>query len=125
MLRRLPGARLVALAVAIVAMAAGSPGCESPTLPLPPPAVPGVAPGPDANHVRLFATCGGAEPNAVIVIVNTNASVPPDEAVGGSIANGCGAWDALVYAHVGDYLQITQEYGTTRSTPIDVQVLTP
>jgi hypothetical protein len=125
MLRRMPGARVVALAIAIPAMAAGSPGCESPTLPLPPPVAPTIAPGADANHVKLVSTCGGAEPNAVIVIVNSNPTVPPDEAVGGSISNGCGAWDAVVYAHVGDYLEITQEYGTTRSTPVDVQVLTP
>jgi hypothetical protein len=58
------------------------------------------------------------------VIVNTNTAVPADEAVSGSIANGCGAWDANVYAHIGDYLEITQEYGTTKSTPIAVQVLT-
>ncbi len=50
---------------------------------------------------------------------------PHDEAVGGSIANGCGAWDAMVFAHVGDYLEITQEYGTKVSTPNDVQVLSP
>jgi hypothetical protein len=125
MLRRLSGARAIAFAIAIPAMAVASPGCESPTLPLPPPALPAVAPGPDANHVKLVSTCGGAEPNAVIVIVNSSPAVPPDEAVGGSISNGCGAWDAVVYAHVGDYLEITQEYGTTRSTPIDVPVLSP
>ncbi len=101
----------------------GSVGCESPTLPLPPPSLPTIAPGPDADHVALSAACGGAEPDAVIVIINTNPSVPPDKAVGGSIANGCGAWDATVYAHVGDYLQITQETGIVQSTPIDVQVL--
>jgi hypothetical protein len=123
MLRRLPGARLLALAIAIVATAASTFGCESPTLPLPPPVAPAIAPGPDANHVKLVSTCGGAEANSVIVIVNTSPTVPADEAVGGSISNACGAWDAVVYAHVGDYLRITQEFGTTTSTPIDVPVL--
>jgi hypothetical protein len=99
-------------------------GCESPTLPLPPPAVPAQSAGPDADHVALSTTCGGAEPNALIVIVNTNPAVAPDEAVGGSIANGCGAWNAIVYAHVGDYLQITQEFGTAKSPPTEVQILT-
>ncbi len=96
--------------------------CASPTLPLPPPEAPTVAPGVDADHVRLSVPCGGAETNALIVIVNTNTSVPNDEAVSGSRADGCGAWDATVYAHAGDYLSITQEFGTTRSQPTTIQV---
>ncbi len=105
-----------------VLLVVGVAGCESPTLPLPPPATPTQSAGTDADHVRLSTTCGGAEPNSVIVIVNSSPAVPPDEAVGGSIANGCGAWEANVFAHTGDYLEITQEYGTTKSTPLDVRV---
>lgn len=113
MLRRLLAVGLVvALALA----------CASPTLPLPPPAVPTVGPAADADHVKLSAPCGGAEGNAVIVIINTNASVPNDQAVSGSRADACGAWDATVFAHAGDYLNITQEFGTTRSQPAVVQV---
>lgn len=108
-----------------MALVCGVGGCASPTLPLPPPVAPAMAAGPDADHVTLSATCGGAQSNSVIVIVNTNPAVPPDEAVGGSISNNCGAWGATVYAHVGDYLQITQQYGDTESTPLDVQVLLP
>ncbi len=112
-----------------IAMAAGAwltaVGCASPTLPLPPPATPAIALGPDADHVKLSGTCGGAQANSLIVIVNTNPTVPPDEAVGGTIADACGAWDATVYAHAGDYLELTQEIGTTRSTPLDVQVILP
>lgn len=98
--------------------------CASPTLPLPPPEAPTVGSGIDADHVKLSAPCGGTEASALIVIVNTNGSVPNDEAVSGSRADGCGAWDAMVYAHAGDYLTITQEFGTTRSQPTTIQVPT-
>jgi len=98
--------------------------CASPTLPLPPPAIPSVASGSDADHVKLSAQCGGAEANAIIVIVNSNTSVPGDLSVTGSRADGCGAWDANVYAHAGDYLDVTQEFGTTRSSPVVVEVPT-
>jgi hypothetical protein len=121
MLRR----KLVGLAAAAVALALASlgvAGCESPTLPLPPPALPTVAAGPDANHVRLSSTCGGVEAYALVVVVNENIAIPGDQAVGGSIADGCGAWDATVYAHKGDVLDITQELGTNASTPVRVLV---
>ncbi|HEY8038371.1 MAG TPA: hypothetical protein VIF15_01195 [Polyangiaceae bacterium] len=96
--------------------------CASPTLPLPPPMAPSIGSGPDADHIKLFAPCGGAEANAVMVIVNTNTSVPGDQAVSGSRTDSCGAWDATVFAHSGDFLDITQEFGTTRSQPTVVQV---
>jgi hypothetical protein len=106
--------------VALVAAAAVS--CASPTLPLPPPLLPTEGPGPDADHVRLSAPCGGVEPDAVIIILNENPNLPGDEAVSGSLANTCGEWDAIVYAHTGDVLQITQEQGTSASSATIVQV---
>jgi hypothetical protein len=96
--------------------------CASPTLPLPPPEAPAVQPGPDADHVKLVAGCGGAQANAVIVIVNRDLSVPNDAAVSGARTDACGAWDATVFAHSGDVLDITQEFGTTSSPPTPVQV---
>jgi hypothetical protein len=116
MLRRVPAVGLVAVCVA-AALA-----CASPTLPLPPPLLPTESKGPDADHVRLSAPCGGAEPDAVIIIVNENPSIPGDLAVGGALASGCGQWDAIVYAHPGDFLSITQEQGTAASTPTSVRV---
>jgi hypothetical protein len=116
MLRRVPAVGLVAVFVT-AALA-----CASPTLPLPPPLVPTQGLGPDANHVRLSAPCGSVEPNAVIIILNENPSLPGDQAVSGSLANNCGQWDAVVYAHKGDVLQITQEQGTAASPPTVVQV---
>jgi hypothetical protein len=90
--------------------------CESPTLPLPPPEAPTQTPGVDADHIKLTAGCGGAEDGADIFIINQALEITaPDQAVGGSIANGCGAWDATVLAHTGDQLAITQESGTQTS----------
>jgi hypothetical protein len=116
MLRRL----LIVGPFAALAMA-----CASPTLPLPPPEEPTVSAGPDADHVILAVACGGAETGALIVIVNTNPSVPGDEAVGGAVVSDCGGWDATVLAHNGDYLDITQEIGTERSQPLVFQVSLP
>jgi len=96
--------------------------CASPTLPLPPPEDPTIGPGPDADHVKLAVPCGDADPAALIVIVNTNTTVPDDEAVTGAIVSSCGSWDAIAYAHSGDFLDITQEIGTERSQPLVFQV---
>jgi hypothetical protein len=98
--------------------------CASPTLPLPPPEEPTVltGAGSDANHVKLVVPCGGAQPGAVIVIINDNTTVPPDQAVSGSLVDSCGGWDANVFAHAGDFLTITQEIGIQRSQPAVVQV---
>jgi hypothetical protein len=113
--------RLLAVGPLVVFALAGR-GCASPTLPLPPPAVPGVLPGADADHVRLVAPCSGAEGGAIIVVVNQNPAVANDLAVSGARANPCGAWDATVYAHKGDVLDVTQEFGTTASPPTTVQL---
>jgi hypothetical protein len=116
MLRRLPAVGLfVALAVA----------CASPTLPLPPPEEPTIGPGVDADHVKLSVACGGAEAGALIVIVNQNQAVPDDEQVSGAVVSDCGAWDAMPYAHAGDFLDITQQIGTQVSQPLVLQITGP
>ncbi|HEX3346456.1 MAG TPA: hypothetical protein VHS09_17850 [Polyangiaceae bacterium] len=108
------------LAVGVLGVLASA--CASPTLPLPPPEDPTVGTGPDADHVTLSVPCGGADPSALIVIVNQNGTVPDDQAVTGSIVSSCGSWDATPFAHSGDYLDITQEIGTQRSQPLVFQV---
>jgi hypothetical protein len=113
--------RLLAV-VPLLASVALAVGCASPTLPLPPPEEPTIGAGTDADHVKLGVPCGGADPGAIIVVVNTNSSVPPDQAVSGSLVSACGAWDATIYAHTGDFLSITQEIGAQRSPPTLVQV---
>jgi hypothetical protein len=110
--------RLLAVVPGVVLVLA----CASPTLPLPPPQEPTILAGADADHVKLVVPCGGADPGAIIVIVNDNTTVPPDQAVSGSEVSSCGAWDASIYAHTGDFLTITQEIGTQRSQPDVVQV---
>lgn len=104
-------------------MAAGiAVACASPTLPLPPPATPEITAGPDAAHVNLTSPCGGAEGGALIVVVNMNPTVPNNETVGGGTATACGSWNATVFAHVGDVLNITQQVENTVSAPVLVQI---
>ncbi len=115
MFRALRHAALAAIVLVAIA-------CASPTLPLPPPAVPSVAPSAtDPAKVHLVST-RGAEANAIIVIVNLNPSIPGDRRVSGAQADASGSWDADVQATRGDVLEITQEFGSTRSTPTNVQV---
>jgi hypothetical protein len=121
--RRLPAVVRSAAPVAVAFAALCAFACESPTLPLPPPEAPMQAPGVDADHVQLTASCGGAQPGANIFIINqTIENTAPDKAVGGSIANPCGAWDATVFAHTGDVLLISQESGTQASESISYKV---
>jgi hypothetical protein len=95
--------------------------CTSPTLPLPPPAAPLISLGssPDTFHL---ASIDGAEPNALIVIVNRNEAFPRDKRVTGTIADERGSWEANVIAKVGDVLDISQESGTTRSPGTTVTI---
>ena len=95
--------------------------CASPTLPLPPPTVPAIVPASTAGKVHLAST-RGAEPNAIIVIYNQNPGVARDQRVSGTQADAVGTWEADVVATKGDVLQISQEFGTSRSAPIAVQV---
>jgi hypothetical protein len=97
--------------------------CASPTLPLPPPEVPTIEMGSDDNHVLLVEPCGGSEPDALINIINFNATGANE--VTGLFADGCGSWKAEVWAHVGDVLQIDQQVGEQIGQSIDVQVTAP
>jgi hypothetical protein len=95
--------------------------CTSPTLPLPPPAAPLISVGTTPDTFDL-ASLDGAEPNALIVIVNRNESLPRNKRVTGTIADERGSWDATVIAAVGDVLDISQESGSTRSPGTTVTV---
>lgn len=107
--------RVLALSALALALS-----CASPTLPLPPPAVPTVTSA--QNGMVHLVSRGGAEPNAIIIILNHDPAVPLDKRVSGSQADGNGTWDADVVATTGDVLEITQEFGSTRSPPITLQV---
>ncbi|MDP9152227.1 MAG: hypothetical protein M3O36_20065 [Myxococcota bacterium] len=104
------------------ALVASGLACASPTLPLPPPSIPSVSRGADADHVVVASACGAVEPNAIVIVQNTRPTVPGDLAVSGARATGCGSWDATVYAHAGDYLELWQEFGTSVSTSTFVVV---
>lgn len=96
--------------------------CASPTLPLPPPELPSQSQGVDADHIVLSTDCGGAEPNAIIVIVNENPTLRGDQAVSGSVASSCGKWDAVVFAHTGDRLDLFQQADNLSSQEATYQV---
>ncbi len=95
--------------------------CASPTLPLPPPEEPVISPSTQAGYVHLHSS-GGAEPNAIIVIVNEDTSVPLEQRVTGSEADSSGSWDAEVFASTGDVLDVSEEYGDVKSAPTQVTV---
>lgn len=102
----------------MVAIALGL-GCTSPTLPLPPPALPTVTVGTDPTLFHLKSD-RGAIPNALVLAVNRNESLPRSERVAGTIADAQGSWDLDIHGHVGDVLDISQDDGTTLSPSIEV-----
>ena len=96
--------------------------CASPTLPLPPPDPPSQEAGVDADHIKLYAACGNVQGGAIVVIVNTNPNVAGDLAVSGALAAPCGSWDAMVYAHSGDVLDVQQEVDSQTSPPAVISI---
>lgn len=95
--------------------------CTSPTLPLPPPTAPSVSTGSTPDFVHLSSP-NGAEPNALIVIVNRNTDLPRNERVTGTLADENGSWDVDVRAKPNDVLDISQESGSTRSPVTTITV---
>jgi hypothetical protein len=118
--RRLPASGRFAKLLALPFLLALA--CASPTLPLPPPELPTQTIGVDADHITLSAGCGSVENGAVVIIINQNPAVGGDKAVSGALANPCGQWDASVYAHAGDVLELTQLSGSDTSPETLVQV---
>ena len=98
--------------------------CLSPTLPLPPPEMPSASSGSTPGMVHLTST-KGAESNALIIIINTNTTLPNDQRVGGTFADNVGSWDANVYAVNGDTLHISQKFGNDESPYIAFTVKVP
>jgi hypothetical protein len=62
------------------------------------------------------------ESDAEVIVLNRNSALPGNLRVAGALANGCGAWFAVVYAHTGDALDITQTNGAVVSPAETVQV---
>ncbi len=109
-------ARRAALALTLLVVS-----CVAPTLPLPPPDVPQVSRGSDDDTFHLSGP-HGAQPNAIVVVVNLNPAVPRGKRVGGAQADQGGSWECDVFARPGDLLDVTQEIGTARSPSITVRV---
>jgi hypothetical protein len=82
--------------------------CVSPTVPLPPPDLPEVVFLSDATLVRLVSL-RGAQPNALIVVINRNEKLSREARVSGTLADGEGTWAVTLRADAGDILDITQE----------------
>lgn len=97
-------------------------GCLAPTLPLPPPEAPDASIGSEDGVVRLDAQ--GALPDAIVVVYNTNQTVPPSDRVSGAQADKAGAWSCEIRAQSGDVLRISQEVDGTRSDTLNFQVPT-
>jgi hypothetical protein len=113
--------RRIRLLGALFFVAALALACTSPTLPLPPPASPSISSGTSPDTFKL-TSIAGAEPNALIVVVNRDETLARDKRVTGTIADEHGSWDATVIAKVGDVLDISQESGTSRSAGTTVTV---
>jgi hypothetical protein len=96
--------------------------CTAPTLPLPPPAAPSISVGSEPGTFHLKGEKGGAIANALLIVVNRNETIPRDKRVTGTIAEADGSWDLDVFGFAGDFVDISQEDGTTRSPATTVQL---
>ncbi len=116
----------LARALRVVGVGVGVTGlllaCVSPTLPLPPPELPSITQGSAPDRFVLTAGKGGAEPDAFIIALNLNPSLPRDRRVTGTQADEEGKWRMEVWGRPGDRIDITQEVGTTRSPSLSVTI---
>jgi hypothetical protein len=114
--------RLLRAALSLASVGALVVACTSPTLPLPPPAIPTVeTDGLPTGKVKLVSV-QGADPSAIIVTYNDDPKLPDDERVGGAQADENGSWDATIFASPGDSIEITQQEGLEISPDIIVQI---
>lgn len=97
-----------------------SAACNSPTLPLPPPALPTVTDV--ANGTVHLSSTKGVEANAIVVLYNRNPTVPLNKRVFGSQADSEGTWEQTIFASPGDVIDVTQEFGSTRSSETSVTI---
>lgn len=109
------------LAAAALALFVGTlSACASPTLPLPPPSTPEIAP--EANGKWKLSSKGGVEANAIVVLFNRNPSLPNADRVDGTQADAEGNWEETIVASPGDVIDLTQEFGSTRSAPTTFRI---
>jgi hypothetical protein len=94
--------------------------CASPTLPLPPPSTPEIAPQADGKW--KLSSKGGVEGHAIVVIFNRNPNLPAADRVDGTQADADGNWEESILAAPGDVIDVTQEFGSTRSAPTTFRI---
>lgn len=112
--------RRVFAVVSLVAVALVGAACASPTLPLPPPSIPTIGPGPMSGQVHLSAQCGGSQAGATVLVINDGNPIGKRDAV--TVSDNCGAWALDVYASSHDVLQVQQIVGAEISDAVSVQV---
>ena len=95
-------------------------GCASPTLPLPPPAIPSVVVL-EGGKVQMRSV-RGVEPNALVVLTNDRAGLTNAERAEAVFADDQGSWEETILASPGDVVEIVQEFGTSMSPPTTVQI---
>jgi len=108
--------RLLFVLCASIALA-----CTSPTLPLPPPVAPSISTGVEPNTFKLTSD-KGAQPNALIIVINRNEALPREERVNGTIADDQGSWEVTLKGTAGDFVDIAQDSNGTRSATTTVQL---
>lgn len=104
--------RMLGVAAVLVA-------CTSPTLPLPPPALPTISTSAQADSFHLKSERGTIA-NALVITVSRNTTLTAEQRVSGTIADSDGSWEMDVVGQPGDVLDLSQESGSERSAPISV-----
>lgn len=107
------------LLVRMLGVAAVLVACTSPTLPLPPPALPTISTSAQADSFHLKSERGTIA-NALVVTVSRNTTLTPEQRVNGTIADGDGSWEMDVIGQPGDIVDISQESGSERSAPVSI-----
>jgi hypothetical protein len=111
------------LSATLALLVLGACACASPTLPLPPPSTPDIAPA--ANGQWTLSSKRGVEGHAIVVIFNRNPDLPAADRVDGTQADADGNWEETITAGPGDVVDVTQEFGSTRSAPTTFRIPKP
>jgi hypothetical protein len=120
-MRTLSRPRWLAVAAFVVWSAVSCASCTTPTLPLPPPALPTVSVG-DAPNTFTLRSDKGALPNALIIAVNRNETLSRQDRVAGTFADGEGSWQLVIHGVANDIVDVSQESEATHSPSTSVQL---
>lgn len=88
---------------------------------MPPPVAPSITSGAEPNTFKLSSQ-NGAQPNALVIVVNRNDTLSREDRVNGTIADEQGTWDVTIKGAVGDFVDISQESDSARSASTTVQL---